>query len=343
MRKTALLGMGLSLLLVTITNCGKNQVPAASGDVSTPELERIVIPADLWLQDIPPEAIETRNLVESTDVPQRDLVKLASQIKNPGQLVPYLSRDKPWAMAIGENHDFWIQDRDTKQYDRAKANLAYETPHAYWFVAEGLNLDADSLAKSAERFEEEIYPANHYYFGEEWSPGVDNDPHLVILLAGGLGEGIGAYQNSLDEYTQAVNPFSNEMEMIYVSASDELLNTAAFDCIIAHEFQHVIQWAVDRDEKTWLNEVFSLLACPLNDLEAEYVDFIVKAFASEPDTPLNVWRTDNDQAAAQYGASHLFGSYLLDRIGGRSCQWLSECRQCPGLIGNGDRCEPIVR
>ena len=75
------------------------------------------------------------------------------------------------------------------------------------------------------------------------------------------------------------------------------------DCMLAHEFQHVIQWAVDPNEETWMNEGFSELACALNGLEAWYVDLISGAFAERPDTQLNSWSGEIDQAAAQYGAS----------------------------------------
>ncbi len=246
---------------------------------------------------------------------QRDLVDLVTRFGDGGQSISLVARDEPWAFTVGDSHDFWVQDKGTGNYHQVAAELVYETPHAYWFAAEGVAPDERGLRQAAGRFEEEIYPTNRRFFGREWSPGIDGDPHLVILLTGDLGGGVSAYQNSLDEVPRVVFPYSNEMEMITLNAKTARLDDPAFTCDLAHEFQHVIQWAVDRDEKTWLNEVFGLLACPLNGLEAGYGDLIVEAFAARPDVQLNAWGTEPDQIAAQYGAEYLFGAYFLERFG----------------------------
>ncbi len=302
--------------LATVTACAGRQPSAVSRQSSS---DQSPTPSS----QLPAEALEKKRLLATADAPERDLVDLTIRLTDAESPVPRTTRNEPWGFALGDSHDFWVQIKGSGDYHQVPAGLLYETPHVYWFVEQGLEFDARSLHNVAERFESEIYPTNHYIFGWEWSPGVDNDPHLVILLASDLGGGVSAYQNNLDEYTRAVFPFSNEMELITASVEADQVDDPAFACTLAHEFQHVIQWAVDRDETTWLNEVFSLLACPLNGLQAEYADFILKAFAEESDVQLNAWSVDQDQVASQYGASQLFGAYFLERFGKEAVQALA--------------------
>jgi hypothetical protein len=268
-------------------------------------------PAGLWRDAVPPEAIETLLSLESTDIPHRDLIDLTLRLNDPGQPIPQVARDEPWGFEMGDAHEFWVLNWDTREYSRVTARLVYKTPHTYFFVEEGVNLDEGRLRRLADRFEERTYPTNRKFFGEEWSPGVDSDPHLTLLFARDLGY-VGGYQNSLDEFSRLVHAYSNEMEILYIRADDAALDD---DCMLAHEFQHVIQWAVDPDEATWMNEGFSELACQVNGLDTSGGEGTLEAFARRPDTQLNTWSGVMDQAYAQYGASYLFMAYFLDRFG----------------------------
>ncbi len=304
------------LIMAAVTACAEPQPPTTS-DPQPPANDQQPITSSHPPAPSPrPQTMaqETKRLLAAADAPERDLVGLTTRLTDVESPVPRLARAEPWGFELGGSHDFWVQNKESGDYHQVSAGLVYETPHAYWFVEQGLGFDSRAVHNVAEHFESEIYPTNRQIFGREWSPGIDNDPHLVILLTGDLGGGVSAYQNSLDEYPRSVFPFSNEMEMITASVEAGDLDDPAFACTLAHEFQHVIQWAVDRDETTWLNEVFGLLACPLNDLEAEFATFILKAFASQPDLQLNAWGTDGEQVAAQYGASQLFGAYFLERF-----------------------------
>jgi immune inhibitor A len=283
-------------------------------------------PAGMWRDAVPPEAIETLLWLESADIPHRDLIDLTLRLNDPGQPIPQVARDEPWEFEMGDQHEFWVLNWDTHGYSRVTARLVYKTSHAYFFVEAGVNLDEGRLSRLADRFEEYTYPTNHEYFGEEWSPGVDNDPHVTFLFARDLGY-VGGYQNSLDEYSRLVHAYSNEMEILYIRADETLLDD---DCMLAHEFQHMIQWAVDADEPTWMNEGFSELACQVNGLDTSGGEDTLKAFARWPDTQLNVWSGEMDQAYAQYGASYLFMAYFLDRFGGGATRALAR-HQANGL------------
>jgi hypothetical protein len=279
---------------------------------TTTATEKVLIAplVSLWRDHVPNEAWETKNTLEAIEYPQHDFIDLAERLGDPGQHIPHVVRDEPWGFEIGDRHTFWVENNNHENKYQITARLVYETPHAYFFVDEMFDLNKNQLHQLAEHFEQEIYPTNRAFFGQEWSPGVDNDPHMTVLMTKDLDY---HYQISRDEYSKLVNRYSNEMEMIYISAESERL--VDLGCVLAHEFGHVIQWAVDKDEEVWLVEGFSELTCPVNDLRASYSWMVSKAFAQQPDKQLNTWVMEADKAMAQYGASYLFVAYFLDRFG----------------------------
>ncbi len=280
--------------------------------VATPAPATLQPPSDLWRDAVPPQALETKQLLESADIPQRDLVDVTMRLKNPGQPIPQVVRDTPWEFKVGDTHSFWVSNEDTSENFEITARLVYKTSHTYIWVQEDVKLDETKLKAMADRFETQSYPTNHEFFGSEWTPGVDSDPHLSILFARKLGDSVAGYYNSMDEFSRLVHDYSNEMEMFYINADGVRLGDPFYDCVLAHEFQHMIHWANDRNEITWINEGFSELACQLNDFDTGGNEY---SFAQQPDTQLNTWADETGEASPNYGASYLFMSYFLDRFG----------------------------
>jgi hypothetical protein len=179
------------------------------------------------------------------------------------------------------------------------------------WVEEGVRVDEGALEAAAELFEEQSYATNRAFFGSEWSPGVDNDPHLSILHATNLGDSVAGYYSSADEFVSEVRDDSNQMEMFYINIDNVRLNSDFYNGVLAHEFQHMIHWYNDRNEETWMNEGFSELATYLNGFDVGGSDWL---FANAPDTQLNTWPSGPGAAGANYGAAYLFTSYFLDRF-----------------------------
>src|SRR5207237_3092571 len=123
----------------------------------------------------------------------------------------------------------------------------------------GVRTDAQAIESMATVFENSIYPTDRALFGSEWTPGVDNDPHITVLFSPLRGAG-GSY-SAADEYTKAVNPFSNEREMIYISTAG---GWNGLESTLAHEFQHMIHWHEHPNQDIWLNEGSSVLASALH-------------------------------------------------------------------------------
>ena len=263
---------------------------------------------------------ETEELLETTDVPVRDLHDLAIRLRglspdtlrtvNPGGSPDY---------SVGTRRLFHVSNVDTDEQFDIQATLEYKTEHVYMWVEGGERFDRDELIAAADLFEEYTYVTNRAFFGSEWSPGVDNDPHVTILHARNLGDSVAGYYSSADEFVSAVRDDSNEMEMFYINIENVTVNDDFYNGVLSHEFQHMIHWYNDRNEETWMNEGFSELAMVLNGFDTGGSEW---SFAMEPDTQLNSWPEGPGAAGANYGAGYLFTSYFLDRFGLEATQAL---------------------
>ncbi len=271
-------------------------------------------------EPVPPEAVETLHSLESIEMPRRDPSDLTRRFKDPGRPIPQEIRDEPWGFAIGHPRRFWILDWDNHTYNQVTATLSYQTTHVNVFIQDGAALDEIELKQLVDRFEEQTYPATRQFFGQEWSPGVDGDPRLALLVGGPYGSYISGYQHSQDEYSTLIYPYSNEMEIIYITPASVVRGD---DCLLAHEYTHLIQWATDRYEATWINEGMAELACQVNGYVSPVMEIVLPAFAGQPDVQLNTWSGEMDLAAARFGASALFMAYFRDRFGDQAVQALA--------------------
>jgi immune inhibitor A len=260
-----------------------------------------------------PVAKAERSTEEALDrvvVPERDLLALAMRLKKLSQPIPRIVNSTPPKYNLGDKMTFWVTDNDAIEHFQATAVLRYVTPHLYMWVQEGYDVSDEDLKRSAERFEAHTYPTNREFFGSEWTPGVDNDPHLHIF--NGRVPGVGGYYSASDEYSRLVNPYSNEKEIFYINLDNAMPGTDYYDGILAHEFQHMIHWNNDRNEDTWVNEGCSDLATYLNGYDEGGNEWL---FMSAPDTQLNAWGDSPSTSLPHYGGSYLFMVYFLDRFG----------------------------
>ena len=191
---------------------------------------------------------------------------LALRFDPDGGDIPIVVNATPPSYKVGDKAQFWVSNSDTDEHHQVTAELRYVTDHVAMWVEQGVKFNQNDLEASANRFEQKTYPTNREFFGSEWSPGVDNDVRLHILHSRGLGDTVAGYYSSADEYSRKVNEYSNEREMFYVSAEsgNAKPNSEFYDGTLAHEFQHMIHWANDRNEDSWVNEGMSELASFLN-------------------------------------------------------------------------------
>jgi immune inhibitor A len=260
---------------------------------------------------IPGTITETLVTLENVIVPINDPLDLAERLEGKENLPRSLEYPER-IYQVGDEETFWVADSVSNKKFQVTAVLRYITDHVYFWIEQGERINQKDMKALIDTFENNIYPTNREFFGSEWTPGVDADPHLFILYARGLGGSVAAYFSDSDEYLPPVRTYSNGHEMFLLSRDIVDLNTQFAYSVLAHEFQHMIHWYRDRNEEIWLNEGFANLAAFLNGYGIGGHD---QVFAGNPDIQLNYWPTDATNRTEHYGGAFLFTTYFLDRFG----------------------------
>jgi immune inhibitor A len=266
------------------------------------------IPTPIHREPLTAERQTARDVTDSL-LPQRDLVDLARRLEGFPPTFQVATPDNPPVYNMGQAQVFWLHNVNANSFFTTTAILKYETPHAYWWVEDSYSISQKDLEESAWRFENGTYPTNRRLFGTESTPGIDADSHIYIFL--GNVPGVGGYFSSPDEYPSEIRHESNEHEMFYINLDNAQPGDTYFDGILAHEFQHMIHWAMDQNEDTWVNEGLSELAGQINEYDVGGSEWL---FLTNPDTQLTTW-PELEDSGAHYGASYLFLSYFLERYG----------------------------
>jgi len=253
-----------------------------------------------------------RRLAEAQPVP-RDMVALTSRLQYGGAPLPRTVTPDPKPYVIGREDRFWLGDPGLNTHRQITATLWAITDHLYMYVENGVPVDQEAVASAAETFEEKIYPATRAAFGSEWTPGVDGDPHLIILH-GRFSEAAG-YFSSLNQVPRAVNPYSNQREMFFMNTDAMDINSIYYLSTLAHEFQHMIHWSRDPLGSTWVDEGMAQMSEQINGYDASDWVWI---FLSDTDRQLTTWSDDPETSLAHYASSYLWFRYFTDRLGGTS-------------------------
>lgn len=278
-------------------------------------------PATLSRPPVDSTSSQTEEALRNVVVPVNDLYDLGCRLKNTCDVARTLAAPQA-PFKIGDTRAFWLMNSDTTENFQVNTSLRFITPHSYFWLQDGIQANDKDIAALMTAFEDKIYSTDRRFFGSEWSPGVDNDPHLYILYVRGVGATTGGYYSTPDEFNPLVRKYSNGHELFVFSADGENLTDEYTYGTLAHEFQHMIHWNLDRNESTWMNEGFSEVAALLNGYTVGGVDL---TYVQDPDIPLTDWTSLSDCAditAAHYGQSFLFLTYFLDRFGDQATQAL---------------------
>ena len=274
---------------------------------STPSPTLVIEVTRVPVAQVPTETILT---LDANIVPSSDPYDLACRLLGKCN-IPTSVPSGPFKN--GDQQSFWLTNTDNAQSFKIKATLQYSTEHAYFWVEDGVKYDQAEAQQLVDTFETKIYPTDREFFGSEWSPGVDNDPHIYIVYGRGIGATTAGYFAPQNEYNPLVQKYSNAHELYAMNADNSALGDTYTYGVLAHEFQHMIHWKQDRNETSWMNEGFSEVAVLLNGY---YTSGAARQFAADPDLQLTDWNPGSPGSnGPHYGASFLFLSYFLDRFG----------------------------
>lgn len=236
----------------------------------------------------------------------------------------------PTQAVLGDVENFTIYNGKIKEYSTIQAKLQGVGDHVLVWSDTSINVPYSNIAKMISEFDNNIYSNVQNYFGEEPQPEnfevlrtAGQKVNIVItpLLTSGGESWAGGYFYSIDLFSKAEYPNSNQRKIIYLHHYGDRNEIDYQIGTIAHEFQHMIfynQQVLNNnrlDNSTWLNEGFSQLA---EDIAGYgYKDGVANelyAFLDNPqDTSLLLWEgQDRD-----YNMSYLFARYLNDRFGSR--------------------------
>ena len=281
--------------------------PSPSKSPSTTPVQETRIPLDDSNLDY---AYQMKVLLSNTTVPENDPISLAERFHGYTD-IPRVLAESAEPIDLGTVQSFWVSNLDDNVNFKIQAELAYAAEHVYFWVEEGIEYEEEDLEELVEFFDTKAYPTNRDFFGHEWEPGVDGDPHLYILYAGNLGYSVAGYYSPADELSPLAHEYSNGHEMFYLNSDNVYLWEDFTYGVLAHEFQHMIHWYYDRNEDTWLNEGMSELAALLNGYYEGGFDY---AYLSDPDQTLSFW-PGSGESGRHYGQAFLFVTYFMDRFG----------------------------
>jgi immune inhibitor A len=248
---------------------------------------------------------------------------------------------KPEAQ-VDDTRVFWVHNFKLNMDIQKTFILAAKTPHVYMWVdiTQFDPTNATSTGPTTSRAEAEagaaafetIYDVDRAYFGEParcdqlpfrqpprmediWGSSwydADDDPHInIVNFDPDVGATVVAgYYSSADEYPQSVNAHSNEGEFFYMNSLLFDPGTGTYDSILAHEFYHMIQFANDANEETWVNEGMADVAIEVNGF-ASFTSSHTSDYAITPEDQLTNW----DGQLYDYGNAYSFFSYFLEHYG----------------------------
>lgn len=220
---------------------------------------------------------------------------------------------------IESSYDLYARKNIEAVLVRTSDNLYFYIEKPWWDSRSSIEQNDIRVAlyDLGEEFKNKIYPNLTFIFGSEWSPGIDNDNRITILIHE-MERGVGGYFRNHDEYYKPQIYSSNEAEMVYLNS--QFIATSFAKSFLAHEFTHLITFNQKNrlrnvTEDVWLNEARAEYAPTFlgyNDVyEGSYLQKRVKSFLDNPFISLTEYKDE----AESYGILNVFTHYLVDHYG----------------------------
>lgn len=222
------------------------------------------------------------------------------------------------AYEVGDERDFYATEMGGADQYILQASARAVSDKAYIFVENGKPAAANKIESLLDSFDE-IYDKITDQLGPA-PDSVDRDPRIHILMIDirdnprADGTRLLGYFSSIDQYRNAAlaawtDRRSNEAEVLYIDHA--LLNSQRIDVesVVAHEFTHMVHWARDSREDSWINEG---IAVYMESTLGYEMASRISVFEKDPDVSLLDWSGSPED----YSAAYLFFVYVAERFGG---------------------------
>ena len=273
-----------------------------------------------------PHLSNPRGMVERRDIPQQLLPP-----RNP--TAPALPAAP--ALPIGTERTFFAPDFRSMQQYTVSAVLRGVGSFCYVFVEEAewnTRVTPRTVQAIIRAFDaatpanpqQGIYATLTKFFGAP--PDIDGNGRIILLLlnirdAQGVNQYTAGFFNPTDQSrgllrTPGFRGFpirSNEADMLYIDTQPLDPNSERAHNVIAHEFQHLLNWQHDARETTWVDEgcaTYAAFLCGYSVREH------ITAFEKMPSVSLIAWPEGNANSLPHYGAAFLWMLYLHEQYGG---------------------------
>ena len=286
--------------------------PSPVGEM--PEVE-IDIPAAILAEQTAEELLSAKHL-------PRDRYREAKEILGLSETQLTLEIPDIGSLEVNDRNTFTIS-RNEKWFEE-NFRLRHISDSAYWWANLDTRAEDKEIIAAAIRFEDQVLPLNQLIFGKEWSPGIDGDRRIHILLRDDENWGAYGYFSLINEYPKSIQPSSNQKELFVLKVNNVILDSPTFAGRLAHEYLHMILWNPEYNEDHWLNEGLAELAYYLAGAPPSTDHFRNKDkyFAQLSHIQLTSWPElrfgdDDHTGLAQYSAGKHFLVYLLEQYGPR--------------------------
>lgn len=249
------------------------------------------------------------------------------------KLAPAADAAIPPAYKLGDRRNFYAVKMESNGQYELEALARAVSDKSYIFVENGRSVTTSKIKSLSASFDR-IYDTITGEFGNP-PDSIDGDPRIYILILDILdrpqanGVRTFGYYSAINQYSNAslarrTNQRSNEVEMLYMDYT-ALNSLRQGESVLAHEFTHMVQWARDPDENSWINEGMAVYA---ESMLGYRVDDRISAFEKNADVSLLDW----SGSIEDYGAAYLFFAYISERFGG-----VSSIKSIMSNRGNGTR------
>ena len=258
--------------------------------------------------------VEASSSIDIPVPPDLDLHEAATRLRTgPDNPPPRSISPADVPRQTGERDTFNVYDPATDDNYMVTAVLEHISDNAYWYVHPELPFPQSELVAVSELFENRVRERITSALGDIRSPGVDGDHRLTVLNTA-LNQ-VGGLFSSTDGHTVQVHPYSNQREMVYISAEKYLdFGPDPYLRVLAHEFMHAVQANFDDTEEAWVDEGMAEFAVDVSGYPR--INDRHSRFLSNPGVQLNYMDYESRDTLAHYEAAHRFFVYLSTHYGG---------------------------